>query len=679
MGMLMTALLIVHQSAPYASAQGTEAGEMPSVAATEPTGESVDLLVGDIFEIIPSHTLPDPTYTWILTQDRNFIEAGRAQVFRKRIIQPGTYTLYAEVSSAAQGIHLSETFILDYKARQPGQTISNPSDVTGTSIVATIPALSQNGNVVLPQATSLLKLQPTDPTVKPLALDLNTAIDADGDGNPANDIQSELTFFQSDATPLFVWFASPEVSQNLSVTAIRAEGAQVQEIEVLQQQYAQDQGMTDSTVGVNIEQTGNRTYAFSAELDETISAGTPVLYNWDFGDGQQSLLKNPTHEYAEEGSYDVTLLIRNLTNGQEIATYEEELDVENSAVVSSEPSQTSSEPSEQEPNAPSSSTSKIPWGTILLLGGVFLGSILAGVLIIFLIARLRRKGVSVSSALEKMEETIVKKDDTKNIPTLTIAPPPTPTMSTPPAAVAEREKERTAAPAAPKSEPKIEEKNAPTWLKSGLTNAPAPAPATPAAPRPTPPAPAPTPVPPPAPKPQPVTPPPVAAPPAPPKQTPAPAAQPTPAGTPPWLKQTAPAPVATNAPAPPQPTPPAKPAAQPTPPAPVAAVPTPTPPAPQTPVVPQKPVEPPVPVAPPPAPKPATPPAPVATTPPPAPSAPAQTQPKPASPTPVPPPATPAEKPADAPVAFIRADSLNPAPVPPKPEEKKDNTQQQNG
>lgn len=39
----------------------------------------------------------------------------------------------------------------------------------------------------------------------------------------------------------------------------------------------------------------------------TISSGTIVQYNWNFGDGNQSWLTNPNHQYSVEGNYVVTL------------------------------------------------------------------------------------------------------------------------------------------------------------------------------------------------------------------------------------------------------------------------------------------------------------------------------------------------------------------------------------
>lgn len=41
------------------------------------------------------------------------------------------------------------------------------------------------------------------------------------------------------------------------------------------------------------------------------SSGNPVSWNWDFGDGTQSTLQNPSHVYLTAGSYPVTLSVKN--------------------------------------------------------------------------------------------------------------------------------------------------------------------------------------------------------------------------------------------------------------------------------------------------------------------------------------------------------------------------------
>lgn len=46
-------------------------------------------------------------------------------------------------------------------------------------------------------------------------------------------------------------------------------------------------------------------------FNATIRGTTPITYAWDFGDGGTSANANPTHTYAREGTYTVTLDVRN--------------------------------------------------------------------------------------------------------------------------------------------------------------------------------------------------------------------------------------------------------------------------------------------------------------------------------------------------------------------------------
>jgi PKD repeat protein len=43
--------------------------------------------------------------------------------------------------------------------------------------------------------------------------------------------------------------------------------------------------------------------------DKTTGGVEPYSYDWDFGDGEHSTAQNPTHCYASNGSYTVTLTV----------------------------------------------------------------------------------------------------------------------------------------------------------------------------------------------------------------------------------------------------------------------------------------------------------------------------------------------------------------------------------
>jgi PKD repeat protein len=57
---------------------------------------------------------------------------------------------------------------------------------------------------------------------------------------------------------------------------------------------------------VNAETSCNGFITFTDE-----SANIPKSWSWDFGDGNTSTLKNPTHQYAINGTYSVTLTVSN--------------------------------------------------------------------------------------------------------------------------------------------------------------------------------------------------------------------------------------------------------------------------------------------------------------------------------------------------------------------------------
>jgi PKD repeat protein len=53
-----------------------------------------------------------------------------------------------------------------------------------------------------------------------------------------------------------------------------------------------------------------------------ISFGAAIAWSWDFGDGNTSNEQNPTHTYAEEGIYEVTLAIETLDGCESEVTFE---------------------------------------------------------------------------------------------------------------------------------------------------------------------------------------------------------------------------------------------------------------------------------------------------------------------------------------------------------------------
>jgi gliding motility-associated-like protein len=59
--------------------------------------------------------------------------------------------------------------------------------------------------------------------------------------------------------------------------------------------------------------TGNVCRDFTSSFTDA-SLGQPVLFDWDFGDGNNSSEQDPEHVYAASGTYDVTLTVTNAEN-----------------------------------------------------------------------------------------------------------------------------------------------------------------------------------------------------------------------------------------------------------------------------------------------------------------------------------------------------------------------------
>ena len=51
------------------------------------------------------------------------------------------------------------------------------------------------------------------------------------------------------------------------------------------------------------------------------STGTPTSWNWNFGDGTSSTVRNPAHTYSKAGKYTVTLTVKNSKGSNKITKY----------------------------------------------------------------------------------------------------------------------------------------------------------------------------------------------------------------------------------------------------------------------------------------------------------------------------------------------------------------------
>ncbi len=595
------------------------AGTAGSVAtqqnAVDP--DALQLQAGDILEILPIHRLQSATYAWILTQDRKFIQAGRDRSFAARLVNPGAYTLTAEIASQDKTTRIRKTFSVTVSARTPGmEEASTPITGSGTTLVQTDPLLDAAGNAVMKEDSSIIRILPVG-NLRPLNIDTDTATDSDGDGKTDNDVDNLGTLSQTDATPIVLWFTAPVTSASLAISALQGNGTYAtQHIRVLDFASGKQGNLVEGDVAIQAAKIDDRTMQFSVAFGGNTKPDAPLLYRWNFGDGSaDSLETQPTHTFGTGSTFAVSVSIRNLLTAKDVATATQTVSLD-IAIASSSASSASSATSTAPSSSAASSASSVATGSggsllsslsgfLPLLGAFALAMIIGVAAVLFLGRRKKNSDGTSNTALEKhFEQMEIKLMEKQHGATVVPA-----TVTTPPPAVAEKELERSSTPV-PAPEPQIDPNKAPSWLKQGLQGkpdlskpAPTPAPVV-ASPAPKPAAPA--------------TPAPAAAPAKVP--TPVPATPPAAAAKPPVVT---PAPVTPK----PQPTPAAKPAPVPAPapatvtaamppaPAPKMATPVTAPPA-----TPQKPATPAVPAAPktPAAPKPVM--APTAT---PAPSAPA--------------------------------------------------------
>ncbi len=689
--------------------------------------DALTLGAGDVLELLPVHDFSNAQYAWIRTQGRTFLEASQERVYRTRILEPGEYTLTADITDITTGSRLHGALRIIVVEREKMTKAFTPSPVD--SFVRTIPMRNGQGRAILNPRSSLLEIVGIPDTPRPLYLDIDTYTDADSDGDAGNDIDDNDTYFQSEGTALTLWFIQPFDGWGISVFPSKDEGP-FEPITVFENTAAQQQGLLVQNGRVMTSPSDEGSVTFSLRTDG-IPPEVPMIYQWDFGDGSQSIATTPSHTFAKNGSYTVSLSVINVLTGETIATLTKPVIIDSAtadATVSSVATQSSEASSAATSSAQSSTTSSVQGGTtssggmmrlLLILAIVFIVSLAvgAGGLLLFSIIRKKLPKGGVNQLLAKIEASVAKTGPQAPAPQAPAAAPPV-------TVVVQAQPKPTPQPS--KAGVELVSNDAPDWLKKGMfkqeaKSAPTPTPATPTAqplpnwlaptpapatPPPAPAAPAPAPVqapPPPTPPPVPPTPPapaptpqptvtPVAPTPAPapapapvsfstaspaqPWSPPQPSAPSAPEPVPDWLKkgldqaekrQDLPptgTPVTAASTLPPVPATPVAPVAPPT----AAPQPSPVPAAAPTPAPAPAPAVPVTPPPPKPAPTPVATPAPQpAVTPPPAP-APAPVpapQPQPAAPAPTPTPAPQPAKPQAAPTVPTTSAAANPVPTPP--------------
>lgn len=470
--------------------------------------ERLSIFVGEIIEILPVHQVTEAKYGWVLIKDatqsvpEQFLEGSMNKVFRYRIVQPGAYTLYGDIASPDGREHRQRAFRFQVLPREGVQGSSASSAGSGARIVTTSPSLQPDSSVVLSEDSQMVRILPIDASVKNIALDTDAQADANGDGNARNDVENEGTFFQADSTPLYLWMALPGLtSREMLLTSVTPDGggAVEQTLTVYSHEFAKESDLLTSAVSVTTQVASGGAITFLPVLDASFPKDVPLIYRWNFGDGEESLETQPSHVYSLPGTYTVTLQVRNLSNGREVGTATVQATA-SAPSPASEPSSSASSVSSvaSEPSGTSGGSLAgflTQYRTVLLALAILFCSILLGAGLIFLLSRLK-KGSSLDEHLARMEQNILQKEqskildapaplaiDTSSLP----ASPATPVGADTGDATATETQRRLAeaeiaanAPT-PAVTPVINEEKAPDWLKKGLApeSVQTPAPSTP--------------------------------------------------------------------------------------------------------------------------------------------------------------------------------------------------------
>ncbi len=503
--------------------------------------ETIGLKTGEVLEILAIADTEDaePNYSWVLTQNQEFVEAGPNRIFRFRPTEPGDYLLEGAVYLPSQNARVRKSITLHVVDRTPGDV----PDASSVSFLRTVPP-AQNGNITLARNRDILTLTPGDDSRGELRLDVNTDTDTSGDGDRANDSDVSDALFTREGNTLRVWFAT-ERERHLRIAddshalnlAVRKSAADA--VPNTPEAAAPRGEITAVITDGNFVR-----FTFPVDADQN-----DLVYHWDFGDGVQSLLHSPSHAYTHTGNFTVRAEARLLHDARVVKEGQKVVTVSRiDAAVASASSSRAAEPEPQPAVSGSNAGSSL--GLILRMLALGIGAIAIGAVLTWLGSKVLHRGRRLQKSLEDAEAKLLGKDAPSD--SIDVPPPPLELKRSEPEPEMELEipkdtqeapmpEPEPAAPAAVTAPPPdyIDADKAPAWLKQGLAATPAPVPE---------PVPEPTPVP--VPVPEPVAPAPAEPAPVPQQEpVPAPAPEPDPipapeppapidmSSAPPWLQQ----------------------------------------------------------------------------------------------------------------------------------------------
>ncbi|MDB4979199.1 MAG: hypothetical protein JWM56_1385 [Candidatus Peribacteria bacterium] len=461
-------------------ASGTFGFPSSSASAETLQDNSISVQTGEVFEILAVTQFTAPTYSWVLTQNNTFIEAHREPFFHTRFLQPGLYVLHGDILDTVQGKRASTVITIQVTSgTQPLPSPLDTAPVATHMLVSTEPPL--NGQEVnLPATTHLLRIIPVTQNGPPLDIDTDATRDTNGDGDPLHDADTAQTLFHTDKSPLFLWFGNAAGEAAAAGNALNVFSTTDTGTPIEQKIFVTNADATaPSPTGIvaATQQNGIVHFSIPGNVPEQ---GNPTITQWSFGDGAQSMLSEPDHQYAANGTYTVHAEIRSLLSGRVIKTMETIVQV-SGTTGSGAVAGTTGSSAASSAAASAGSAGGVIWLVVKVLL-IIAGVVLTFGILLWAIMRLLQKRGGLSQKLEDMETRVMKREKGEKSPqeVIDMEPPPLTLRRTEepvqensspePAREPETKPEPEPAPAPP-PEPAIDADKAPAWLKSGLQKA----------------------------------------------------------------------------------------------------------------------------------------------------------------------------------------------------------------
>ncbi len=412
---------------------------------------SITLSPGDTVEIGTDTQAKSPQYSWVLTKDRQFISAQRTPFFRMRVTEPGQYLLDVNIQDAEHAITEYRAFTIlvqDAPAPLPPLPPADSNTTPLLAILSTNPPIS-SGLIHLPKEGGFVKIDPlaSRGKIARYDIDLNLALDSNGDGNPTNDRDADQTIFSLSGTPLYYYAIPSSTSRSFAVSvsgngsfppstvqaAIAFSGLLPNEPS-LPSVVSSSQSTQNPGSPIVVESLG-ASHRFSLLLPQELKQ-KQLLSEWDFGDHTKSLLLRPEHTYSASGVYPVRVLLRDITNGEVLFSFTDSISIQ---ILSAETSSSSSIRSSSVSSSSAQSSQSASW-----FAGVSFASLFSVLLIVFFLLAIgialflilqfikQKMGQKLADTLETIEQKIAptsKEAILENVEPIKLAKPTAPSKT----------------------------------------------------------------------------------------------------------------------------------------------------------------------------------------------------------------------------------------------------------